>query len=262
MLFLEEAVHAFSVARHQMVSDGPAGLDPNMSMVLHVCGHHVEVGELLRHLTHWLLHVELMADHASAYILNMYFTAGKDAAGVFIVDQDMRQQGRRWSLLRRLLEMAGCAERHCRMVEVGVYAAETSVHLLRHLPLLHLHGVDPYMASEEYPGVGNETYAEASRLYAQFWPRAALHRTTSRDFAPSVGVVDLVFLDGSHIYEHVVEDLALWSSKALCVAGHDLNLPNGGVTRAVHEWAQGRPVHMLPDGVWFVWPSRFEMTAG
>lgn len=247
-----QATEAFHASLQGMLTGGPAGLDPETVPVHEACRRSVDVGKLVGHVSSWAVHVELAADHASAHILNAYFGLEASLGGGFRVDEELRLQGRRWALLQLLLEAAGCMERECRMAEVGVFAAETSVHLLERLPLLHMVGVDPYGGSDEYPKVGGDVHALAQGLYARFWPRAVLHRRTSVEVAREIGPLDLVFVDGSHRYENVAEDLQVWGQKTRRLAGHDLNLPNGGVAHAVHEWAAGRPVHLLPDGVWYV----------
>merc|ERR1711988_708028 len=99
-----------------------------------------------------------------------------------------------------LLEDMGCGTRHCNMVEVGVFAGETSKYLLQRLPLLHLHGIDPYGGFAEQPGANEDVFLHTRSLYRPFRKRARLHRNFSREVAPSISPLDLAFIDGSHLY--------------------------------------------------------------
>ena len=65
---------------------------------------------------------------------------------------------------------------------------------------------------------------------------------------------DMVFLDGDHSYEAVMEDLKAWiprAKKLLC--GHDLNDPNyPGVRQALYEFFGADRVVSGPDSLWYI----------
>mmetsp|Transcript_118444 Transcript_118444/g.334892 ORF Transcript_118444/g.334892 Transcript_118444/m.334892 type:complete len:421 (-) Transcript_118444:45-1307(-) len=203
-------------------------------------------------LSEWAQHIDCMANQVVALMLNLYFADEvRWSAGGFVVD-DRPRDTKRWGVLHSLLVQMGCAAQRCDFVEVGVYAGETSAHLLVNLPHLHVHGVDPFVPSDEYPHSNGGMFERALQLYKSFGDRAQLHRNTSRAVAATIGKVDLVFIDGSHAYDNVADDLAVWAPFTCNIAGHDLNLRNGDVARAVFEWAAGRVVRVLPDAVWLV----------
>ncbi|CAE8734455.1 unnamed protein product, partial [Polarella glacialis] len=212
-----------------------------------------ELLELVGLLGQRSVQVRLLADHATTHMLNSYFDVEGRGIGIFAVDERLQSESRRWAVLRLLLEDLGCASRVCHMVEVGVSEGQTSLHLLDSLPLLRLHGVDPYQPCQEYPRANAALYEEVKRRLAQFQGRAVLYRNTSRfvaeDIMQSIGSpADLVFVDGSHKFEAVAEDLAIWAPRTHRLAGHDLNLVNGEVADALFQWSAGRePVHLLPD---------------
>merc|ERR1711964_130627 len=95
--------------------------------------------------------VNLLVWQVTAELLNIYYRVDGDAASTFFVHEGLWKESRRWGVVRVLLEDMGCASRRCDMAEVGVYAGETSLHVLQRLQLLHLHGVDPYAGFEEQP---------------------------------------------------------------------------------------------------------------
>eukprot|EP00927_Polykrikos_kofoidii_P015706 TRINITY_DN17018_c0_g1_i1.p1 TRINITY_DN17018_c0_g1~~TRINITY_DN17018_c0_g1_i1.p1 ORF type:complete len:439 (+),score=52.94 TRINITY_DN17018_c0_g1_i1:87-1403(+) len=215
------------------------------------------ISGLVQVLSEVCLGMRQIADLATANMMNRLFVArGGSSVAVYpdVVREPFHWHGKRWDVIRTLLQREGCETRNCTAVEVGVFAAETSVHLLSRLPLLRLHGVDPYGAFDDQPGADETIFELASRLYKGFGDRATLHRSVSREVAPHLDHVDFVFIDGSHLYEAVAEDIAVWAPKARRLAGHDFNLANGGVMRAVQEWAAGRHVYLLPDAVWLADP--------
>lgn len=69
---------------------------------------------------------------------------------------------------------------------------------------------------------------------------------------PLVHEVDFVFIDGSHTYESVKQDIQLWSEMThehSVIAGHDFTWP--GVGKAVTEMF-GNNVNRGPGSIWFV----------
>ncbi len=69
--------------------------------------------------------------------------------------------------------------------------------------------------------------------------------------------VDMVFIDGDHAYESVLEDLHLWAPRAkklLC--GHDLNhatkTDTPGVGEALEKFCGMRGVFRGPGSIWYM----------
>lgn len=248
------AVASFLTAQRSLL-DGESGeaLDHASSLVAQArlaCSGEGAFEPFVARLSEWAQHVEVIANQVLALALNLYFDVSWGDGG--FVAHGHPQASKRWNLMLHLLGDMGCGARPCVFVEVGVFAGATSAHLLGLLPQLRVHGVDPYVTSAEYPRSDDRMYASTQGLFASFGDRAALHRNVSRDVAHTIGIVDLVFIDGSHAYGAVLEDLAAWSPYARSFAGHDLDLPNGDVARAVFEWSAGRVIQVLPDAVWFV----------
>merc|ERR1712113_1328770 len=89
--------------------------------------------------------------------------------------------------------------------------------------------------------------------------RARLVRATSDSAAPKIRdeSLDIVFIDGAHNYEHVLNDLRHYRSKLRhggILAGHDY--PLYGVSAAVHKvFAEfkgaGNILHVASDIVFF-----------
>ncbi|CAE7232702.1 unnamed protein product [Symbiodinium natans] len=142
-----------------------------------------------------------------------------------------------------------------RLLEVGVNNAITSEYLLNRFANLQFDGVDPYFGVEDI-------YAEASARLQPFSDRARLWRRTSAaaaaEFPPAT--FDVVFIDGDHSHDAVVEDLRLWRGHVRpggLLAGHDLfNLAFEGVLEALVESlaTRGAPetIHFGFDFVWWL----------
>merc|ERR1712113_408739 len=88
---------------------------------------------------------------------------------------------------------------------------------------------------------------------AELWPMTS--ESAAADLQNSS--VDVIFVDGSHYYDFVKQDLELWLPKMrndveTLVAGHDFSPQWPGVVRAVHEQRNGgREVHLASD--WMYW---------
>ena len=83
--------------------------------------------------------------------------------------------------------------------------------------------------------------------------KVTIFRTTSVKAASElIQSVDMVFIDGSHEYHDVIEDIRLWHPRAKkLVCGHDYGKPDGqwagfreweGVKQAVQEYYGGRNI--------------------
>jgi len=79
----------------------------------------------------------------------------------------------------------------------------------------------------------------------------------SKNAAVMVDFCDIVYIDGTHTYEGVQKDLALWAHKAtIAVTGHDYwkrKFP--GVIRAVDDFF-GKPDKVFPDTSWVVFKRK------
>ena len=170
------------------------------------------------------------------------------------------------ALLQELRDRRGGGE--LLLVEVGVFVGQLSKFILEHTDFVQLVGVDPYLHDDEsrrtFPGHyatelnPDQALHQASRLYESFGKRAMLLPTTSAKAAESVPdeSVDVVFIDGCHLYSCVKTDLEAWLPKLrkdveVLVAGHDFSPQWPGVVRAVHEQRAGQEVTLSTD--WLFW---------
>jgi hypothetical protein len=67
--------------------------------------------------------------------------------------------------------------------------------------------------------------------------------------------VDMVFIDGSHLYEAVKADILAWLPKTRkLISGHDYGhkVWGPGVVQALHE-VFGTDYEIGPGGIWFKW---------
>ena len=156
-------------------------------------------------------------------------------------------------------------------VEIGVLEGRTSAHLLKSCPRLFLIMVDPwapipeYLASESPTGLGRwklkqfeKAYQSALRRTAFAADRRDVYRmmsTTASQFQAN-NTLSLVFIDGDHRKEAVLQDILTWWPKLLptgILCGHDYNQrKRPGVTEAVNEWAGRRGIE-ISTGAGHVW---------
>eukprot|EP00929_Paragymnodinium_shiwhaense_P103532 TRINITY_DN67080_c0_g1_i2.p1 TRINITY_DN67080_c0_g1~~TRINITY_DN67080_c0_g1_i2.p1 ORF type:complete len:535 (+),score=128.81 TRINITY_DN67080_c0_g1_i2:123-1727(+) len=137
---------------------------------------------------------------------------------------------RRFHVLSSLLsERLGADEATVRIVEVGVRLAHTTEELLQRFPRLELVAVDPYLGAD-----GDKIHEWVSGRLQQYSDRARLLRLRSEEAAKNLSEearekpFDLVFVDGDHSFDHVVQDIELWTPMIRgggILAGHDVFLP-------------------------------------
>lgn len=172
---------------------------------------------------------------------------------------------RRWKILANLLRNRP----HAVGAEIGVQGGRTTHYLLENLPGIEkYYCIDPW---ETYEGFRTDRmYSRlSSRSYKQFCKvvlsafedRIVVHKMKSWDAAPLVpdGSLDFVFIDGSHVYEHVLRDIRDWTQKVRdrgLISGHDFTTEppdwwNGGVARAVRE-VFGDAFELEHCSIWWV----------
>jgi len=171
----------------------------------------------------------------------------------------------RWDVVKTLIKTINGYEKAVQMVEVGVFVGHLSKFVLEDpdLPHLRLIGVDPYIGTDgSFPGNysleldADVPYRMAQEVFSKHDGRAQLAPTTSIEIASHIpdNAVDIVFLDGCHLYSCIQEDLKLWLPKIRpggILVGHDFSPQWPGVVRAVHEIRGNRPVMLGMD--WTYW---------
>lgn len=175
--------------------------------------------------------------------------------------------GMRWEivsmLIRRVIEKRG-ENTPVAVVEIGVFAGHFSQMILTEFPTVQLIGIDPYIGKDgTFPGNFSKTldpdvaYSNAQDIYDRYGEdRSRLLAVTSEEAAEHIPdeMVDLVFVDGCHLYHCVDTDLRLYVPKVKpggIVCGHDFGPQWGGVVRAVHEHRKGQRVNIGMD--WMYW---------
>lgn len=150
--------------------------------------------------------------------------------------------------------------------EIGVWKGRTAVHLLQ--TCKSLVAIDPWEGLERYPNLdfqndGNVLAGFASNLAAHYTHRGKwleIYKKPSALVARQMHpdrTFDMVFIDGNHFYDYVVEDIGLWVPKIriggwLC--GHDYQPAWEPTMRAVNDVVQildHKPQSAAAgDGVW------------
>lgn len=162
-------------------------------------------------------------------------------------------------------------------VELGVLRGPGFQYLIENCPNLYLTGVDIFYPDNEWKSWdiksteklletkpvpwynGNDKsfkevfgYKNLLEFCDKFQPRAKLIRdftnNACKQFANNS--IDFVFIDASHDYSHVLEDIDLWTPKVKVgglISGHDLNLKE--VRKAVSE--RNNIFNEGPDNTWW-----------
>jgi predicted O-methyltransferase YrrM len=128
-----------------------------------------------------------------------------------------------------------------RIAEIGVATGITVNHLLKHCPWIsHYYAVDSWSKKHkaQWSMPKNDVEDVFKKRPCIKDPRLQILKGTSTKMAKRIPnrFLDLVFIDASHDYRSVKNDIKTWApkiSKGGMICGHDIHMP--GVLRAVIE---------------------------
>lgn len=127
--------------------------------------------------------------------------------------------------------------------EVGVLAGHYSMVLCEANPDLKLYCIDSWGFGDiRHSKYHLRTYRQAKRRLAHY--NTTLVRKRSLDAVKDFenNSLDFVFIDASHSFDNVVNDIIEWSKKVIkdgIVAGHDyMPIPSSGVKEAVDAYTR------------------------
>lgn len=144
-----------------------------------------------------------------------------------------------------------------RGAEIGVWRGVYSASFCTANPKMHMLCVDPWLSYPAWQDTKNSLAPDAqAQLMAESYLDAmerlsplncTIVRKFSADAAKDVpdGSLDVVYVDGNHVYDAVIEDLTLWAPKVRSggiVSGHDFrvftNKPTIHVVEAVTDYTK------------------------
>ncbi len=149
------------------------------------------------------------------------------------------------------------------IAEIGVYRGLNAKRLRSLFPQAELYLIDPWIIYPENkePEAGSITLDDDEmtdayeRVVKQFGndPLTKIIRKKSEDAINDVKELDIVFIDGNHSYDSVMQDINLWHGKVReggILAGHDYGVPGlEGVKKAVDK-SFGDDVFIGSDYTW------------
>lgn len=181
------------------------------------------------------------------------------------IREDKSERLKRWDVLIR-----ECKKSEYRIgAEIGVWKGVTSIQLLKNLPNLFLHLVDPWVMTPEFKESVEPTrliartdleedYKKVMESTREYDDRVNVMRMTSTEASKRFEdeSLDFVFIDANHLYEHVKQDIECWYPKVRkggMVSGHDYisGWEREGVIRAVNEFFEADEVY-VDSIVWYM----------
>ena len=136
-------------------------------------------------------------------------------------------------------------------VEVGVWEGWYSSLLLRRTSLSVLYSVDPWAAwigPKGSQAINDERYEKTIWRLGKFKERSVIIRKTSQEASKMFEErsLDFVYIDASHGYESISNDIKLWWPKIKAqgiLSGHDyMDVDDYGVIRAVDEHCESENI--------------------
>lgn len=127
---------------------------------------------------------------------------------------------REWFGLVHLINMLDLVDGH--MIEIGTYAGESTMMFASSNKFKKIHTIDPY----DFPQ-GYQVLMEA-RINTRYWYNIHFYKTWSHKIHNHFKdeCFDLVYIDGDHSRDAVLQDLELYYPKVKegrYIAGHDYN---------------------------------------
>lgn len=145
--------------------------------------------------------------------------------------------------------------------EIGVWKGAYSATFCEASPAMHMLCVDPWLSYPAWLDTKNSMTGEKAEAFMASAYGEALARLTplnttimrafSVDAATAVpdGSLDLLYVDGNHVYDAVIEDLTFWAPKVRhggIIAGHDYriftNKPTIHVVKAVQDYTKAHGI--------------------
>lgn len=134
--------------------------------------------------------------------------------------------------------------------EVGVYLGSFAEDFMKSWRGDTLHLVDPYEPYSEMPWDRTADLATAVNRLAKYGERVKFYRYPSPrilDVMNPLHVVQFVYIDGSHDYQSVKDDIDAWWKRLAVngiLAGHDYDDEHDGVCRAVNEFGKANDLEI------------------
>jgi hypothetical protein len=147
-------------------------------------------------------------------------------------------------------------------IEIGMLEGLTTEYLLRSIPNLRLHGIDPYKFYKDWDGTrvhGTDANYQAMLARTKEYPNFFHYSMTSDEAVDSFPAesMDFVFIDGDHTYHQVRRDMENYYGKVKpggLFCGHDYTQIRG-VNMAVKGFAEklGKTIKHFPDQDMWYW---------
>jgi len=123
------------------------------------------------------------------------------------------------------------------VVEVGVGNGGFSRYLLESCSGITLFSIDPWEGVDSRPGGKQKTYEKLAKYDTRSKILDLKSVEGSQQFEDLS--IDFVYIDSDHSFDAVKQDLACWWPKIKLsgiMAGHDYDLRQSGVIKAVDNW--------------------------
>jgi len=133
--------------------------------------------------------------------------------------------------------------------EIGVAEGRFSEILFQQIPSLKLYCIDvwePYEKNWRGKNYQDNAYKQAKERLGKYNAEIIKKPSLEASLDISDNSLDFVFIDGNHIFDHVMTDVIIWSRKVRkrgIISGHDYcHFKDSGVVEAVNKYTE---IHKL-----------------
>jgi len=154
-----------------------------------------------------------------------------------------------------LLDLAAEFPENTVMAEIGSYAGESTVLFFKSGRVKQIFAIDPWQGGYNYatsPEVSDFSFVEKTfdeRVKGKNVVKLKMTMKEAFDLLPEL---DVIYIDGNHMYAYVLEDIRLSLRKIKkggIICGHDYNLTD--IAQAVSE-VFGKPDKTFSDASWMI----------
>ena len=144
-------------------------------------------------------------------------------------------------------------------VEIGVLRGENAEDILQNLQIKKLYLVDPYEEDHIHRGMSLKQAEDiADKKLSKYGDKIHIIKLKASDAVHLIpDNLDFIYIDGSHRYEYVKQDIENYYPKLKVggiLSGHDYNAREPGVNKAVNEFAKekGLKLYVKPYDWWVI----------
>jgi predicted O-methyltransferase YrrM len=151
------------------------------------------------------------------------------------------------------------------MAEIGCYAGESASMFLRSKKIQTFYAIDPWCKYADYGYVSDEDFITIENEFDKNTKgyNVIKLKGTLQDAFDKLPELDMVYIDGNHAYEYVINDIKLALKKIKkngIICGHDYYDIQGNLVKTAVNEIFGSPDKIFSDTSWLIYLTPDKVT--